>query len=246
MTPRSTSLLSLLLVLSAAPAFADVAVLVPTKDNTLIESATGTLSNGLGGGFNAGRTGQPAGSSIRRGVIAFGLGAIPTGSTITSARLDLHAAMVSAGPARTVVLHRLLADWGEGTSNAGIPGSSGAPATVGDATWLRRFFSGTFWTSVGGDFSPIVSASQSITAIGSYSWGSTPTMVSDVQSWLDTPATNFGWLLQGDESVGTTAVRFDTREIADPLLRPMLTVEYTPPITAASASSWGRIKALFR
>jgi hypothetical protein len=246
MTPRSTSLLWLLAALSSAPAFADVAVLSPAKDNTLIESATGALSNGLGGGFNAGRTGQPVGSSIRRGVIAFGLGTIPAGSTITSARLDLHAAMVSAGPARAVALHRLLVDWGEGTSNAGIPGSAGAPATTGDATWLHRFFPITFWTSAGGDFSPLVSATQIIGAVGFFSWGTTVDMVSDVQSWLDAPGTNFGWLLQGDESIGGTAVRFDTREATDPSLRPTLTVEYTPPVTAAQRTSWGRLKSLFR
>jgi len=246
MFPRSTSLVPLLVALSAATAFADVALLSPAKDNTLIESATGALSNGLGGGFNAGRTAQPAGSSIRRGVIAFGLGSIPSGSTITSARLDLHAAMVSVGPARTVTLFRVLADWGEGTSNAGIPGSAGAPATIGDATWLHRFFSSTFWTNIGGDFNPIASASQSISAVGFYSWGSTPQMVSDVQSWLNTPATNFGWLLQGDESIGATAVRFDTREIADPSLRPVLMVEYTPPVSRLSSETWGRIKSIYR
>ena len=245
MTPRSTSLL-LTILLSAAPAFADVVALAPSKDNTLIESATGALSNGLGGGFNAGRTNQPVGSSIRRGVIAFNLGSIPPGSTITSARLDLHVAMVPNSTPRSFGLHRLSADWGEGTSDAGIPGSAGAPSTTGDATWIHRFFSSTFWTTPGGDFSPIVSATQSVNSVGFFSWGSTAAMVSDVQSWLDTPAGNFGWLLQGDETVGSTAARFDSRENMTPSLGPVLLVEYTPPTTAVSTPSWGRIKALFR
>ena len=51
-------------------------------------------------------------------------------------------------------------------------------------------------------------------------------MVADVQSWLDNPASNFGWLVLGDETDHrTTAKRFDTRESASP---PMLTIQYIP------------------
>ncbi len=76
--------------------------------------------------------------------------------------------------------------------------------------------------------------------------GPTAAMVSDVQSWLDAPAGNFGWLLQGDEAVGSTAARFDSRQNLTPSFGPVLVVEYTPPTTAVSTASWGRIKALFR
>ena len=47
----------------------------------------------------------------------------------------------------------------------------------------------------------------------------------DVQSWLDDPASNFGWLVLGDESEISTAKRFDTRESASP---PVLTIIYRP------------------
>ena len=46
-------------------------------------------------------------------------------------------------------------------------------------------------------------------------------MVADVQSWLDNPASNFGWLVLGDETAIATAKRFDTRESASP---PVLTI----------------------
>ena len=46
-------------------------------------------------------------------------------------------------------------------------------------------------------------------------------MRADVQSWLDDPASNFGWLVLGDESEIPTAKRFDTRESASP---PVLTI----------------------
>jgi spore coat protein A len=52
-------------------------------------------------------------------------------------------------------------------------------------------------------------------------------MVTDVQSWLNTPANNFGWLVLGDESASTTAKRFETRESSSP---PLLTIQYTPLI----------------
>ena len=59
-----------------------------------------------------------------------------------------------------------------------------------------------FLDDAGGDFSGTASASQSVGAIGQYTWSSAQ-MVADVQSWLDTPASNFGWLVLGDESTST-------------------------------------------
>ena len=117
----------------------------------------------------------------------------------------------------------MLADWGEGTSVAPGEEGTGAPATTNDATWRHRFFDTIFWTTQGGDFSGTVSASQSVGAVGDYVWSSAP-MVADVQSWLDNPANNFGWLVLGDESAIETAKRFDTRESTIP---PVLTINYT-------------------
>jgi len=57
-------------------------------------------------------------------------------------------------------------------------------------------------------------------------------LVTDIQGWLATPSTNFGWLLLGDETTLTTARRFDSRESA-PGLRPALQIIYAtaPPLT---------------
>jgi hypothetical protein len=98
----------------------------------------------------------------------------------------------------------------------------GAPATPNDATWRHRFFDTVFWTTQGGDFSATVSASQSVGGVGQYTWSS-PQMIADVQSWVNNPASNFGWLVLGDESTIATAKRFDTRESASP---PVLTIQY--------------------
>ena len=53
-------------------------------------------------------------------------------------------------------------------------------------------------------------------------------MVADVQSWLDNPSTNFGWLLVGNEALSETSKRFDSRENAIADNRPLLTVNFTP------------------
>ena len=109
----------------------------------------------------------------------------------------------------------------------------GAPATTNDATWRHRFFDTIFWTTEGGDFSGTVSASQSVGAVGMYTWSSSQ-MRADVQSWLDDPASNFGWLVLGDESEIATAKRFDTRESASP---PVLTINLQACGTESYADS---------
>ena len=210
----------------------------PSKDNTLYEydPAEGDHSNGAGFHFFAGENGM---GELRRGVLAFDIaGNIPAGSTITAVSLTMNMSMTPAG-ALTVELHKLLADWGEGTSHAPMGEGDGAPATSNDATWRHRFFDTIFWTMQGGDFSATVSASQSVAGVGQYTWSSAQ-MIADVQSWLDSPTSNFGWLVLGDETAIATAKRFDTRESASP---PMLTIQFisgprvmpTPPVRPTPA-----------
>ena len=212
-------------VVGPSSARAQLASINPIKDNTLYEfdAAEGDVSNALGFHFFAGETAM---GELRRGVLAFDIaGNIPAGSTILGVTLSLNMSRTGLDTARNVDLHKLLADWGEGTSMAPGEEGDGAPATPNDATWRHRFFDTIFWTTEGGDFSATVSASQSVGAIGVYTWSSSQ-MRADVQSWLDDPSSNFGWLVLGDESDILTAKRFDTRESASP---PVLTIQYRPP-----------------
>ena len=76
-------------------------------------------------------------------------------------------------PAQDTQLHRVLSDWGEGTSGAGgdplhMGGGGGSPATAGDATWLHTFFDTSFWANPGGDFSSTASAARSVDQPGFY------------------------------------------------------------------------------
>ena len=161
---------------------------------------------------------------LRRGVLAFDVaGSIPPGSTITAVSLSMNMSMTPAG-ARNGRAAQTACRLGRRNLPAPMGEGDGAPATPNDATWRHRFFDSVFWTTQGGDFSATVSASQSVGGIGQYTWNSAQ-MVADVQSWLDNPASNFGWLVFGDETAIATAKRFDTRESASP---PMLTIEFIP------------------
>jgi hypothetical protein len=228
---HAASLLTGLAIGSGVHGFAQVQITIDaSKDNTLYQSVDGSLSNGAGQHFFAGKNGT---GSIRRGVIAFNVAAgIPAGSTITSVVLTLRMSQtaVATGP-QDIGLYKALADWGEGTSIASGNEGGGAPSTANDATWLHKFFNTSLWASTGGEFSPTTSASQTIGDTAMYSWGSTAEMVSDVQQWLDTPSNNFGWLLKGNEAVNQTAKRFDTKENTTVEFRPKLIVDYVPPVS---------------
>ncbi len=206
------------------------------RDATLIESADGSLANGAGPYLFAGRTGLASGS-IRRGIVSLDVAELPPGATVTAVRLSLHMSQTNAGSV-AVGLHRVLVDWGEGASSAS--GGSGAPAESGDATWLHTFYDQSFWSSLGGDFTGASSASALVAAEGTYTWGSTPELVADVQSWLDDPASNHGWILLGDETALNTAKRFDSRENPDASLRPQLEVEFGRPGSACTDAALAR------
>jgi hypothetical protein len=231
---------------AAAPAFGDTATVPCDRDNTLYESSTGALSNGAGPTLFAGRTAQIS-NSRRRGLVHFDVASlVPSGSTISAVTLRMQMSQAASSTSQAVTLQRVAADWGEGTSNAGSSGGSGAASTAGDATWKHRFFSATLWSALGGDFVPAASATCAVGADGPYTWGSTPGMVADVQGWLDAPGSNFGWLVLGGEATVGTAKRFETREATDPAARPALTITFTPGGTPASAATWGRIRAAYR
>jgi Ca2+-binding RTX toxin-like protein len=191
------------------------------KDNTLIQDATGSLSNGTGDIF----VGQNAnGNLVRRGLLGFDIaGNVPAGAVIQNVSLTMYVVQ-NPGGAQAVDLHRLLADWGEGGSSGK---GNGGPAQTSDATWVHTFYDTQLWAAAGGDFSPTVSGSQTIGAPGTFStWTSTAQMVADVQNWLDNPNTNYGWLLQTDESQSSSK-EFASREATDALQRPVLTIEYS-------------------
>lgn len=223
MGSRWTAIGLLASVLTVQAADATTITLGATKDNTLYQDANGALSNGAGEFSFVGNT---TAGVTRRSLVMFDLSGIPTGATINSVSLTLHMSMTSTG-ATDVSLHTLLANWGEGTSDAPGGEGAGAPSTPGDATWIHTFYNTSFWANPGGDFTAASSATLSVNAVGFYTWNSAQ-MITDVQQWVNSPGVNFGWLLQGNESANNTSKRFDTRENATAGFRPVLLVDYTP------------------
>jgi hypothetical protein len=76
----------------------------------------------------------------------------------------------------------------------------------------------------------------------SHTWLSTPALVSDIQSWLSNPATNFGWaLINAGEGTSQSVKAFYSRSATqnssggtlDPAWRPLLTVTYVIPEPAS-------------
>src|SRR5688572_9149685 len=151
-------------LLTAAACPAIVVDIPAAKDATLYESANGSLANGGGDFFFAGRTQQSSGS-VRRGLIEFDIASfIPAGATINSATLTLHASLVRT-PGVVVSAHRLSREWQEGTTDAsGNEGQGISPVLGNDATWLHAVSDSVFWSGPGaaGDFNADASASATI------------------------------------------------------------------------------------
>ena len=74
-----------------------------------------------------------------------------------------------------------------------------------------------------------------MSALGDYTFPSTASLVADVQSWIDSPDSNHGWILiSQSEDVSRTARRFGSRESSSP---PVLTVEFTAPLRIDSITN---------
>lgn len=204
----------------------DTVKLEAISDNTLYESATGTVSNGQGKYIFSGKGNT---GLIRRGVIRFlTVEFIPPCSKILSVSLKMH--LAGGNPAnKTIQLRRLSGYWGEGSSDAPGLEENGTTATLYDASWIHKYYNTDFWTNPGGDFSATASGSTVVGGPGYYVFNSTPAMVQDVQDWTDNNSTAFGWLFLGDESASSTAKRFHSTEADTLSFVPELTVIYKTP-----------------
>jgi len=207
--------------LCAAPLFtlADSVTLRPVAD-TGISTQSPTSNSGTGPDMVIGTQGPTVGMARNRGLIKFDLtGQIPAGAEIKSVTLTLTVAKVPSGGANSSFeLRRLFREWKES-----------------EATWNNRIGGGT-WSSPGAaapaDFSTTTSGTTLVSGLGGCTFGSTTNLIADVQTWVDNPATNFGWIvLTQSETVAKTARRITAHEGGPN--GPALVVEYTPGQTQA-------------
>ena len=222
-TRLSVAVCAITLTVAALSCTESATVVIHPNQDTSIYSESDN-SNAVGALYS-GTTNRDA---IRRALLRFDIaGSIPPGATIDSVSLTLTQTKISPGVTALFELRPLRADWGEGTS---FGSGAGALPSPGDATWNFRRFNTNTWNSPGGDAGAPSGTATIGTGVGvTYTFGSQAGMVADVQSWLNTPGTNFGWLLRAaNESPAITSAReFGSRE-SDLTQQPTLTINFTP------------------
>jgi hypothetical protein len=203
---------------------ADTLSLIPVADAGLQESAptinTGNAPNPIAGTLASG--------ARARMVLKFDLaGSLPAGAVINSVSLSLFDVSSPIGvlSPSNFELHRVLVDWNEGSKN-------GQLAADGEVTWNSAKHNQVAWSTPGlasgTDYVSAISGSKYVdTPLITNVWASTSGMIADAQSWLDSPAGNFGWILISDnEGTTRTARRWASSE--DSLGRgPRLDVDFT-------------------
>ncbi len=202
-------------------------IITADKDAFIISGSAADNNAGAETAVTAGQVGSSGLNTIRRGLIAFDIaGNIPAGAIILTATFNLSVVQSPSGGGinSTFGLYQITTEWLEGTKT----GTSGSAATAGEVTWNSAKHITTTWTTAGGDFIVTPSASTAVTGNGAYTWNSTSDMVANVQNWLNSPSTNYGWLLKSDdEATAFTARRFGAKEGGAPAI---LTVQYFSPV----------------
>jgi hypothetical protein len=241
MKVRCFALLALCLSMATSPMTRAATIMLDADRDASIFQNNVNNSSGAANGLIVGTNAQ---SSARRAAIAFDVaGALPAGAVVQDVKLHLVLGAVAgggggAGGPETVAigLYPLLANWGEGNAQQQTPPTDGlggqgqgVAAAAGDVTWNASFHGATSWATPGGDFMAPASASALIDALvgGTKTWSSTAELVSDVQSWLDNPGGNFGWMLiNTDETTANTGRTFYSSEVATAAFRPQLEITY--------------------
>ena len=198
------------------PLIGETVILETAKDNTIFSENNN--SNGRGFLFSGNTQGRTIDGTVfgsRRALIQFDLpGSVPSGAIIKNASLSVfydRRGPISEGMEIDIFLHRLIQDWGE-TGNSEVELGMGELPQPGDATWHFSFFDTKNWFVPGGNYEKTPSATQIVTEVAPavLTWNS-PTLVSDVQGWVDDPEQNFGWIFIVDESVFGGVIRFLSR-----------------------------------
>lgn len=224
----------------AALAGAETVTLPADQDTTLYQNFDDS-GNGGGEYFFSGVNSNGA---VKRGLIRFDTSVLPPGTQIDSVAVKLTLSRF-AGSTPTIGLHKITESWTEGGTNS--QGQEGAPdlASPGDATWRFRSFGTTLeWSTLGGSFVSAPSATLSIPgSAATYTWNSTAALVADVQGWVNTPASNFGWMVKAESESGRRARRWNSRTNGSS--PPQLVITFTPvPFFAdgfetGNTSAWG-------
>lgn len=170
----------------------------------------------------------------RRALLSADLSMIPSHWTIENVALTLR--VQTSGDNFGNIdysLHAVSSEWGEGDISGPSAGGFGAPAETGDATWLSNQHSISTWTTEGSDYTALASATAIAGTAGNDVTWSSAGMISDVQQWLNSPASNHGWCIIGAlEGTRKRVKKFYSSESNN--YRPRLVVTAHAPLSLAS------------
>jgi hypothetical protein len=197
--------------------------LVPVADSYIKDDAPDANLNADRATLFAGKTANRT-HEVRRCFLRFDMSSqIPAGSVIESVTVTLVVTHVPPAPANCGFdLRRVLQPWNEL-----------------QVTWNSRL-TGTPWATAGAasatDTLPTASSTvQNLSPVGRYTFPSTPLLVADVQSWVNDPASNNGWMLAAEDEVTLKTARgMAARENA--ANTPQLQVTYSVPQLAVTVS----------
>ena len=157
-------------------------------------------------------------------VMKFDLASVPTGSTVSSAKLSLYLTEsdATADPTYTVTAHRII-------NRNPNPARATGYTYDGVNAWTANACCRRHIPLAQGDISAPVDTRSIDKTAGFKQWDVT----SMVQGWLNAPSTNFGLLLNSDPSKLRDRYRYFSSS-EDPVAshRPYLTIAYTTPDTA--------------
>jgi hypothetical protein len=174
-----------------------------TRDTYINSKSTGT-------NFGTSTTLLIDGSPDYATLLKWDVSAIPAGSTVTSAVIELNVTNTSSGTYEVYALQRA---WDELSAN-----------------W-QRYVTGQNWSTAGANSAADRGTSAlgtiSPTNSGVYRITLNAAGIAAVQSWTDNPAANFGVILQ-DYGVSSGA-DFSSSEASSPSLRPKLIIGYETP-----------------
>ena len=202
---------------------AETLTLAPVADTFLSEHFAGP--NGSSPELVMGTQGDAANGARNRGLVKFDLTSIPTNAFIDSVSLRVTVnKFASGGEGSLFHLHVVQLPWTESAS-----------------TWFVRS-AGQNWAAPGGmagtDYAAESSGNAFVHGTGTPVFETTTGLVANVTGWLQSPASNHGWLIKTeDESLEKTAGRFGSR--GNPNTSPQLTVEFTVPPSPPQIDSVG-------